>query len=117
MMMQRRGLAVGLFVTGLVLAAAFVPAASAHGAANVRGIDTRLVLDDDGENGYLPDSCTPEPTPATCPLSSGAADLLAFDVREARDGGGAPILWFRLAYQGLDDVVAGRSFHIVFQAD
>lgn len=87
-----RGVILALFVLALL------PHGDAHGAPAVRGLDTRVLLDDDGETGYAPDACAPEPA-NVCPLASGAADLLALDLREAATATGQHLIVFRLIFQ------------------
>lgn len=76
----------------LALALTFAPLASAHGAAEARTIDTRILEDDDGFFSY--------DAGAQAGLAEGGGhDLLTLDVREASDPEGAPVLWFRLTWQ------------------
>lgn len=99
-------------VVGLAAIALFAPAALAHGAPAAREIDTRILADDDGLTGYGPDSCSAAPV---CPFSNGALDLLALDVREAKDEAGAHVLWFRAIYQ-TDHVGIPAELHLTFTA-
>jgi hypothetical protein len=82
---QGAGLLLGLLVL-------LAPAATAHGAPTPRGIDTRVLHDDDGTVPY--GGCVE----GTC-LTEGGLDVLALDVREANFPDGAPAIVFRLITQ------------------
>jgi opacity protein-like surface antigen len=76
-----------------------LPAAAAHGAPPVRGIDVRVLLDQDGTLGY----------------GGGGLDVLALDVREASFPDGAPAVVFRLVMQS-EAPPAGQSLALTFTA-
>ena len=79
----------------LLLAAALltlaVPA-HAHGAAEARSIDTRILADDDGFFSY-------DAGAQAGFAAAGGHDLLTLDVRESWDQEGRPALYFRLTWQ------------------
>lgn len=85
----------------LAALAAFAPAASAHGAPPVRGIDVRVLTDDDGlgYGGCVEGACPPG--------SGGGLDLLALDVREAWLPGGEPAVAFRILFQSEEPAAGG----------
>lgn len=84
-----------------------IPLVAGHGAPTPRGIDTRIVLDDDGETGYYADAC--EGQTGVCPLASGAVDLLALDAREAVGTADAHVLWLRFVYQSTQSIPVGST--------
>jgi hypothetical protein len=102
-----------LALATLLLAAAALPAATAHGASAPREVDARILQDDDGLTGYTPGTCAAD-VPG-CPVSGGAPDLLSLDAREARDELGRPVVWFRVVYQ-TDQPALLRAVHLTFTA-
>lgn len=97
-------LAIGL---ALLVAA---PAATAHGAAPSRAIDTRILLDDDGSVG--PGGCVDGQCP---PNDAGGLDLLSIDGREAYTADGQPTIELRVAFQDFSSKT-GQSVKITFKA-
>lgn len=96
----------------LALLVAASPTALAHGAADPREIDARVLFDDDGLlafGGCVEGGCPPgEPHPGL--------DLLSLDAREGRLPDGRPALMLALAFQALRDDVPDRSIRLQFMA-
>lgn len=99
----------------LLAAACFLllatPAAMAHGAAEPREIDTRILADDDGPSGYgicVEGQCAPGSSPQ-------GWDIVVLEGREAALPTGEPVLVLRAVYQAAD-VQDGRSIAITFKA-
>ncbi len=103
-----RGAAI-LSVVGCLLLVA--PAATAHGAAEPREIDTRILADDDGASGYgicVEGQCAPGSSPQ-------GWDIIVLEGREAALPSGEPVLILRTVFQS-PDVQDGRSIAITFKA-
>lgn len=109
-----RSVAALLRTGGLALALLAVagPTALAHGAADPREVDARVLFDDDGLlefGGCVEGGCPPgEPHPGL--------DLLSLDAREGRLPDGRPALMLSVAFQWLRDGVPDRSIRLQFMA-
>lgn len=98
-------------LTALAAVAAFaLPTAQAHGAAEPREIDTRVLLDDDGLLGY--GGCAAF-VAGGCP--SEGLDLVVVEAREAWLGD-EPALVLRIVFQ-TDSVHDGRGLRLAFTAN
>lgn len=87
------------------------PTAMAHGAAEPREIDTRILADDDGLSGYgicFEGQCVPGSSPQ-------GWDIVVLEGREAALATGEPVLILRTVVQAAD-VQDGRGIDITFKA-
>lgn len=105
-------LAVAFALLGMT--ASVAPRVAAHGAAEAREIDLRVLLDDDGGLGY--GGCGPsEEAGAPCTPAPDGLDVLALDVREAWLGD-EPAIVFRMIVQSAS-VHDGRGLLLALTAN